>query len=517
MQSRKNNNEFGGYFLIKIQNLIKTFKHDNINLNDKDKSIHVEYNKRLDLFVMDSLTRCLNIKKSTDKDQITTHCAVYFKLNFSIDAKIQKVKKLIITSNKNAQKLKQRCKDLFSLIGYEIDDKLLIHKTNIKANFLNVLNFKFSNLSQSLNHCLEKFNLGPRVEFGSDGSEVFEQWAKHMEHFMTINLIDLDEKTKNAYRDSALFYFYLTIFYYFMEDSYCFENTELIIFDPNNTPLYGLHCEIQLVSKYLNEIDQNNNYISISSDCCVLCNLVLKNLGLKYYGAKSNMCSSRFWKLPRFDHEIIKYQSDRIDCFYKKLCQDLELVYNLLKDKNYKEDNKIYSEEIPYSDEWIDNQYIYWKRLLEKKVNVCSMDLSEAFKNDNDLCEVLKKYADKMKKFCLIVLGVLLIISHINAQYFSATDGITVGRLGKRSYLYNLLKLKPSTLSSAQVESDSSVNRDDFRQIDKLSTMRKFYKQFSKRLSDFEYDENESSEESFLNQHNFVLPKELFKKYFLKK
>lgn len=122
-----------------------------------------------------------------------------------------------------------------------------------------------------------------------------------------------------------------------------------------------------------------------------------------------------------------------------------------------------------------------------------------------------------MKKFCLIVLGVLLIISHINAQYFSATDGITVGRLGKRSYLYNLLKLKPSTLSSAQVESDSSVNRDDFRQIDKLSTMRKFYKQFSKRLSDFEYDENESSEESFLNQHNFVLPKELFKKYFLKK
>lgn len=118
-----------------------------------------------------------------------------------------------------------------------------------------------------------------------------------------------------------------------------------------------------------------------------------------------------------------------------------------------------------------------------------------------------------MKKNCLIVLGIFFIIAHINAQYFSATDGITVGRLGKRSYLYNLLKLKPSTMSSAQEEGDSSVNRDDFRQIDKLSSMRKFYKQFAKRQSDFE--ENESSEEGFFKKHNLVFPKELFRKYFL--
>lgn len=122
-----------------------------------------------------------------------------------------------------------------------------------------------------------------------------------------------------------------------------------------------------------------------------------------------------------------------------------------------------------------------------------------------------------MKKNCLIVLSVMFIIAQINAQYFSASDGITVGRLGKRSYLYNLLKYKPSTLSSAQIESDSSVNRDDFRQTDKLSTMRKFYKQFAKRLSDFEDDENEFSEESFFKNHNMVFPKELLRKYHFKK
>lgn len=120
-----------------------------------------------------------------------------------------------------------------------------------------------------------------------------------------------------------------------------------------------------------------------------------------------------------------------------------------------------------------------------------------------------------MKKYCLIGLSIFLIIAHINAQYFSATDGITVGRLGKRSYLYNLLKLKPSTISSAQVEGASSVSGDDFRQIDKLSSMRKFYKQFAKRLADFE--DNESSEESFFKKHNLVFPKELLRKYFLKK
>ena len=118
-----------------------------------------------------------------------------------------------------------------------------------------------------------------------------------------------------------------------------------------------------------------------------------------------------------------------------------------------------------------------------------------------------------MRKIYLSLLGLLCLIAHLNAQYFSASDGITVGRLGKRSYLYNMLKMKPA--QSAQADGDSSINQDDFRQIDKLSTMRKFYKQFGKRYLDD--DESLSSEEVFLRNRYYMLPKDLLRKYFLKK
>lgn len=390
------NNFFSGdshsqFYLKKIQVLIKTIGHDVVNLNNKEKSIYVNYNERIDLFVMDSLTRCLNIKKSSDKDQVTTHCAVYFKLNDSNDNKIQKVKKLIVTSNKNADKLKKRFVDLFELIGYEIDDKNVIRKTGVQGNFLNILNYKFSNLKVSLNHYLQKNNSETKLEFSTDGIEVFEQWLKYLENIKTVKLSELDEKTKNALRDSVLFYFYLTIFYYFIRDFYCFNDSLLLILDPNHTPFYGLHCEMQLVSKYLNEIDKNNDYISISSDCCLLCHFVLKNLKLKYYGAKKNMCSSRYWKLPNFDREIKQNQADRINYLYENLNKDLKDVYNKLNEKKYKNEDKLYKEELPYSDEWIDDQFFYWRRLIRKKFDSCLLDLEKKSQED-DICNVLNDY-----------------------------------------------------------------------------------------------------------------------------
>lgn len=392
MQNLNNQYQNLNFLIAKIQNEINSFEHDSLNLNDIEKSIHVDYKNKLNLFVMDSFTRCLNIKKSFDRNQVTTHCAVYFKLNDSFDPEIQRVKKIFITSNKNACKLRKRSKDLFGLIGYEIDDKCFLRKSKTQSEFLNILNFKFSNLNESLNYYLQKLNKKFNVELNSNGKEVFEQWTKCLEDVQTISLKELDEKTKNAFRDSALFYFYLSVFYYFIRDYYCFDKTELVILDPNNTPLYGLHCEMQLVSKYLNEIDCNNNYISISSDCCVLCNLVLKNLELKYNGSKNNMCSSRFWKFPRFSPEIRKHQFERMNRFYAKISNDLNIVYNQLKNRKFITGNKEVGQEIPYSDEWIDSQDIFWKCLLEKKLENFQKDLKKVVDNEKEILNVLNDY-----------------------------------------------------------------------------------------------------------------------------
>ncbi|CAF0953720.1 unnamed protein product [Brachionus calyciflorus] len=131
-----------------------------------------------------------------------------------------------------------------------------------------------------------------------------------------------------------------------------------------------------------------------------------------------------------------------------------------------------------------------------------------------------------MKVFNLIFFGFLCLVSNLDAQYFSAPDGITVNRLGKRTYsLYNLLGIKlpglsSSSSSSAQLDNDNSVNQDDFRQLDKLSTIRKFYKQYGKRIKKYDDDDEDvSSEEGFqpINHHRLQFPKNLFRKHYYTK
>lgn len=118
-----------------------------------------------------------------------------------------------------------------------------------------------------------------------------------------------------------------------------------------------------------------------------------------------------------------------------------------------------------------------------------------------------------MIKALAIFLATICLSAELNAQYFSASDGITVGRLGKRSYLYNLLRVNPSK----QHEIDfASNNPNEYHQIDKLSS-RRFFGKFVKRPNDFENQSNEDNNDSSkISTDDENLLKEFLAKYFSK-
>ena len=130
-----------------------------------------------------------------------------------------------------------------------------------------------------------------------------------------------------------------------------------------------MHCEIQFVSKYYHEIDKNNNYFSVSSDCCVLCGLTLKCLDLEFYGTKNNLCSSRFWKPPVFFNEKTEFKKNFVEISYNQL----KKVDDLLLHRKYKAYNSPHQQQdencIPYSDECIENQYLIFDKLSRKFSN----------------------------------------------------------------------------------------------------------------------------------------------------
>lgn len=104
-----------------------------------------------------------------------------------------------------------------------------------------------------------------------------------------------------------------------------------------------------------------------------------------------------------------------------------------------------------------------------------------------------------MKSQTLILVAVLLCFEAtllVNAQYFSAADGVTIGRLGKRTYLSDLLRLNTPYPS----EERQNLVPSDYYQTDKFATRR--WNKFGKRTLGNEYLDqvDEGDEESYLNE-----------------
>lgn len=485
--------------LYSIQNIIQTLNYDNVDLDGYEKHQKIDYNLEPKYFVMDSLTRCLNMKKSKNQAEQTTHCAIYFKFFKSIsigkddndndvnneNTKPQCVEKLFISSNKNSDRLLNRLRNIFELINMKIvekDDKILIEKKSecdsksdaSNANdedFLNALNYKFSNVYEGMKYylsecCSNEASSTATSDCNSLNSKlIYNLWLKCLEN-INKDLIANNEKLKNAFQDLSLFYFYLTIFKQFSNDFFDFNNCKIEIINTrlNDIQLNRLHCEVQLVSKYLNEIDYaNNRYISLSSDCCIMCNLVLKNLNLIYYGAKNNICSSRFWKLPVFSESIKQYQSYCIDSFNKSLYQDLCNIHKLLEKREYKQYNTKWDDELPYSDEWIDNQFIIWQTLRYKKERSFRSFILSKVKNG----EFNESNCDELK-------------NQIDSQFNRMTDYLSEKTLSSvKKFLYEKLK---DTKYEKEILSElkegilrSSLSNIKNQIMFKMNTMIEFY------------------------------------------
>lgn len=376
--------------LKSIQESINTLGTHNIDMTYIKHEQLIDFEKNLKLFILDSFTRCINLKKIS-KDlwpEQTTHCAVYFKI-VPFENKY-KVLKLLIAANKNSDKLVNRAKNIFNLIGMNvknIQNKLIIEKSsnNIDPSsftepFLSCNDFKYSNLQSAMVYIFKILDVkDDSVEYKNNFKSYFRKWEKCFECINEEILEKTNKKFKNAFQDIALFYFYLNVFIQFACKFFIFDKTEIEIVQAQNSYLNGMHCEMQLVSRYYDKIDDNNKYISISSDCCVLCGLALKTLNLEFFGTKSNLCSSRYWKPPEFKYEGLMFQKK----FEKNFYNQLKLLDDFLKHKKFKAYNTKDWDELPYSDEWIENQYYIFDKLFNN------------FSNENEI-EIIKNINTKI-------------------------------------------------------------------------------------------------------------------------
>jgi hypothetical protein len=369
--------------LGKIQDFIKTRGTHNIDMTFIKHEQLIDFESNLKLFIFDAFTRCINIKK-TNKDlrqEQTTHSAVYFKI-LPFENR-HRVSKLLISTNKNSEKLLNRAKKIFNLLGMEIitiKNKLIIRKIehdidpkSFREAFLSCIDFKYSNLESALAYYFKILGVKDDSNENNNNFEsYFKKWGKCFE-CIDKSKLETNTKFKNAFQDIALFYFYLNVFIQFSSNFLIFDETEVEIIHPENSNLKGMHCEIQLVSKFFHEIDSNNKYISLSSDCCVLCGLTLKTLNLEFFGTKSNLCSSRYWKPPRFINEKYVFQNK----FEKDFYNELKNLNDNLQQKKFKSYNTHDEDEIPYSDEWIENQYSIFDKLRSRYSNENKIDIIE--------------------------------------------------------------------------------------------------------------------------------------------
>lgn len=107
-----------------------------------------------------------------------------------------------------------------------------------------------------------------------------------------------------------------------------------------------------------------------------------------------------------------------------------------------------------------------------------------------------------MKQLQVLVVSVVVMLIAIEAtsgQYFSAPDGATVGRIGKRTNLMNLLKDKP--------------NRNNNKLANDSQLLRKIMSNNSQRMSADDATEQMDSEEAELTRR---IDDELFKEILIR-
>jgi hypothetical protein len=280
--------------------------------------IQIDHRSHMKEFLMDCFTRSINMKYGTDA---TTHVASYFKINVDslsnsttdkFKSTSSKVDTIFISANKNTDKLHERCKDIFASLGYSLNNNVL-KVTKIRSSMLTTIRFKYENVDVSDSNVL---------------SRIFT----------------------NSH-NKALLFFYVACFVYFSKFYFDFDNTKIIILDR----VKSVHCEMQIVNSYLNMIDSNNRYISISSTCCVMCALVLDDLRIEYYGRKINLGSSIYWRPPP-NITISESLRDKFNMIESMLTQGYYNKSDVI-DGGYKPN---------YSDERMINGYAIWTYLHSK-------------------------------------------------------------------------------------------------------------------------------------------------------
>lgn len=275
--------------------------------------LHIDHRSHTREFIMDCFARSINMKYGNPNDA-TTHVASYFKMNAS-NMYQSNVEAIYIASNKNTDKLYDRCKNIFACLGYNLDNNILKIKPD-RSSILTTINFKYENAEVSNSNVL---------------SRIF---------------------TKSF--DRALLFFYTSCFVYFSKFYLNFDNTKIIILDW----VKSVHCEMQIINLYFDKIDSNNRYISVSSTCCVMCSLVLDDLRIEYYGRKINLSSSIYWKPPP---NIIISESLR---------DKFNLIESMLTQGHYHTEQIVGGSNINrkpnYSDERMINECIIWTHLHSK-------------------------------------------------------------------------------------------------------------------------------------------------------
>ena len=401
--------------LSEIQRYIADLNFHNVEINGLSKHQLVDFDMHPEYFIMDALTRCINVKKSKEFDQQTTHCAIYFKFIESEDKK--KVEKLFISSNKFSNKLLDRLKNIFSLIGFDLVNEGETHrlvksrdrisKDQFQRKYLETLSYKFSNLNEEIQFYNHKKNSTVKP---NQAESLYKQVRKCVTK-ADAKFISKNKNFENPFQDISLFYFFLNVFVQFADEYFNFENCEIEIIDPSvSMNVLGRHCEVQLVSNFLNQLDETNKYISISSDCCILCSLVLSNLGLEYFGAKNNICSSRFWEFPVFSESMQQCELGRIEKFHYDLNNGIRGICEKLSKKQFNCYNSEWDVELPYSDEFIEQQDLIWQKLrnkmFEKYINKIGKDHDTTtlakklglFMSDKELQQLKKENMNAKKK-----------------------------------------------------------------------------------------------------------------------
>lgn len=312
---------------------VKFLPNTDLLLPEKHELVHNKYTAHPHRLTMDSFSRYINVKKCSDSSQTTVHVASYFSFASVLNPDLPtKINSITVASNSNANTLLARIRSLLLAIGLNVNEELIVEKTD--AILVSSHSHKLPSLKANLS---ELFTLLPAYTFEiSDTDTVKTLLDKFysIDNTEILERIETDSKLDEIYSDILFSEYYYDVFTLLAPRHFDLVGARIIII-PDNKLKGGLHAEMKILENPFT-YNEFNNYLSISGMCCPMCHLYLRNLNIKCFGSKNNICSSKFWIPPNIPEELPNVLKFRFNQFLNRSFKDLNFM-----DKDIRNDNLI--------------------------------------------------------------------------------------------------------------------------------------------------------------------------------